>query len=277
MQCYSTNLRRARDSAHRKDSVTLLANPALMSICVMAVAFGSAAAAAAQETAPLPPTRPPDLATPAPEATVSRPSADDNDTLRAQLLASGRMIGEGLAPIVDQGGCGIASPLRLQAIVLADGSKVTISPAVIMRVSLATAVADWVRDDLAPAIAAMGDQLAGIEGAGAYECRSRDSIAGAKLSEHAIGNALDLHALRTEHGKVFAIAVSNSDPDDVRSFRALMKKTACLRFSTVLGPGADLYHEGHLHIDLAARRNGMHLCQWIVPNVAAAVTAPAKP
>jgi len=46
-----------------------------------------------------------------------------------------------------------------------------------------------------------------------------------------------------------------------------MKKTACLRFSTVLGPGADLYHEEHLHIDLAARRNGMHLCQWTVQDV----------
>jgi len=248
---------------------------------LIALVFGSASAVAAQETVPLPPSRPPDLATPAPtpapETTVSQPTPDDNDTLRAQVIASRRVVGEALAPVIDKVGCGIAAPLRLEAIMLTDGPKVMISPPVIMRASLASAVADWVRDDLAPAIAAKGDRLVTIEGAGGYACRSRDSIPGAKLSEHATGNALDLHALRTEHGKVFAIVVSSTDPDDVRSFRALMKKTACLRFSTVLGPGADLYHEAHLHIDLAVRRNGMHLCQWTVQDVAAEVRATAKP
>jgi len=170
---------------------------ALMSIGVIASAFTSAGAA--QRSVPLPPIRPPDLVRPSPNTTLSQPTADDNDTLRAQVLASRRVIGQALPPIIDKGGCVIAAPLRLDAIILADGAKVTLSPSVIMRASLASAVADWVRDDLAPAIA-KGDRLASIEGAGAYECRSRDSVAGAKLSEHAIGNALDLHALRTEHG-----------------------------------------------------------------------------
>jgi hypothetical protein len=270
------------DQASPKALVNLPANTGRTSVCLIALAFGGASpAVTAQEAVPLPPSRPPDLATPAPtpvpETTVSQPTAGDNDTLRSQVIASRRVVGEVITPIIDKGGCGIAAPLRLQAIVLADGSKVTISPAVIMRASLAAAVADWVRDDLEPAIAAKGDRLVSIEGAGGYACRSRDSIPGAKLSEHATGNALDVHALRTEHGKVFAIAVSNSDPDDVRSFRALMKKTACSRFSTVLGPGADLYHEEHLHIDLAVRRNGMHLCQWTVQDVAAEVGATEKP
>ncbi len=245
---------------------------ALIGVGVIVVACTSAVA----EQVPLPLTRPPDLAAPAPETTIPQPTPEDNDTLRAQVLTSRRLIGEALPPINDNGGCGIEAPLRLDAILLADGAKVTLSPAAIMRASLASAVADWVRDDLAPAIA-KGDQLASIEGTGGYECRSRDSMAGTKLSEHATGNALDLHALRTEHGKLFVIAPSKDDSDDVKSFRALMKKTACLRFSTVLGPGADLYHEQHLHIDLVVRPRGFRLCQWDVGDAEAPATAPAKP
>jgi Extensin-like protein C-terminus len=30
----------------------------------------------------------------------------------------------------------------------------------------------------------------------------------------------------------------------------------------VLGPGSDGYHEEHVHLDLAERRNGYKLCQW---------------
>jgi hypothetical protein len=56
-----------------------------------------------------------------------------------------------------------------------------------------------------------------------------------------------------------------------------MKKTACLRFSTVLGPGADAFHAQHLHVDLAVRRNGLHLCQWTLPDIAVKANALATP
>jgi hypothetical protein len=262
-----TNMERDTSAAGK---ATRVFSRALLSLGLIAAACASAVAV------PLPPPRPADLVAPTPETTVLQPTPEDDDTLRAQVLASHRVIGEALPPISDKGGCGIAAPLQLEAIVLADGTKVTLSPAVTMRASLASAFAEWVRDDLAPAVA-KGDRLASIEGTGGYECRSRDSIAGAKLSEHAIGNALDLHALRTEHGKLFVIAPSKDDTDEVRVFRALMKKTACLRFSTVLGPGADAFHAQHLHVDLAVRRNGMHLCQWTLPDIAAKANALATP
>jgi hypothetical protein len=240
---------------------------ALAGICIAA----STSALAAQGVVPVPPIRPPDIPPSVPAAIV-QPSAADNEALRTQVLAGGHIDAKALPPIDDKGGCGIAAPLRLNAIILTDGTKVALLPAVVMRASLASVVANWVRDDLAPAIA-KGDRLASIEGTGAYECRSRDSIAGGKLSEHATGNALDLHALRTKNGKLFVIAPSKDDTDEVKSFRALMKRTACLRFATVLGPGADSFHAQHLHVDLAARHNGMHLCQWDMEDNAAS----AKP
>lgn len=223
--------------------------------------------AAAQSIVPLPAPRPSDLVPPPiePSPTLSpvpiQPIPEDNNALRAQVLGRRRLMGEALPPINDNGGCLIVAPVRLDAIILADGAKVILMPPVVMRASLASAIADWVRQDIAPAIP-RGDRLASIEGVGGYACRTRDSIAGAKMSEHAMGDAFDLHIFRSEHGKLFVIAPSNTDPDDVKSFRALIKKTACQRFSTVLGPGSDAFHGQHLHVDLEVRRHGTHLCQW---------------
>ena len=43
-----------------------------------------------------------------------------------------------------------------------------------------------------------------------------------------------------------------------------MLHSACTRFSTVLGPGSDWYHEDHIHLDLMERRNNYRICQWDV-------------
>jgi len=245
---------------------------AIVATALVALACVSPAATA---SIPLPPIRPPDLGAPAPEKPAVQPTAEDNDTLRAQVLASRRIIGEALAPIADGGGCGMAAPLRVEAIVLADGGKVTLSPSVTLRAAMVSALADWVREDLAPAIAARGDRLAGLEGVGGYECRTRNAIAGATLSEHAIGNALDMHGFATASSKYWPIAAQKSaETGDAQAFATLMKTTACKRFSTVLGPGSDGFHAQHLHIDLAARRSGTRLCQWSLEDVTAG--APAK-
>jgi hypothetical protein len=56
--------------------------------------------------------------------------------------------------------------------------------------------------------------------------------------------------------------------------------SACGRFTTVLGPGADAHHESHIHVDLAERSHGHRLCQWDVreeaPVVAKATPAPQQ-
>ena len=43
-----------------------------------------------------------------------------------------------------------------------------------------------------------------------------------------------------------------------------MLHSACARFSTVLGPGSDWYHEDHIHLDLMERRGNYRICQWNV-------------
>ena len=62
-----------------------------------------------------------------------------------------------------------------------------------------------------------------------------------------------------------------------RDFRDRMRKSACARFSTVLGPGSDGYHENHVHVDLAQRSHGHRMCQWDIRQPAAVATSVPLP
>jgi hypothetical protein len=50
----------------------------------------------------------------------------------------------------------------------------------------------------------------------------------------------------------------------------------CKRFTTVLGPGSDGYHEDHIHLDLLQRHNNYTICEWNVLDPMPA-TAPLMP
>jgi hypothetical protein len=49
-----------------------------------------------------------------------------------------------------------------------------------------------------------------------------------------------------------------------RGLRESVLHSVCARFSTVLGPGSDGYHEDHIHLDLMERHNNYKICQWDV-------------
>ena len=102
--------------------------------------------------------------------------------------------------------------------------------------------------------------LVRIEIAGAYECRGRNRVAAAKLSEHATGNAIDITAFVTGKDQRLEIARQAS----ASAFFTALQSSACKTFMTVLGPGSDGFHETHLHLDLQQRSNGSHFCQWTV-------------
>src|SRR5262249_26724040 len=88
--------------------------------------------------------------------------------------------------------------------------------------------------------------------------RGRNRIIGAKLSEHGKANALDIRSFKLVNGTV----VELTDPTVAKDFRERLRKDTCARFSTLLGPGSDGYHENHVHVDLAERVGGHRMCQW---------------
>jgi hypothetical protein len=184
-------------------------------------------------------------------------------------LSPDRAIFKPLGELGGPAGCGGPDMVHLQRIILADRTEVAVEPPATLRCEMAEAVVTLVRQDLAPATAAMGAALSAIENYDSYDCRGRNRVAGAKLSEHGLANALDIRSVRLKDGRV----VRPSDAGAPREFRIAMKAAVCNRFTTVLGPGSDGYHEDHIHMDRAERRGGYRLCQWDLHDGGARIAA----
>ncbi len=130
------------------------------------------------------------------------------------------------------------------------------------------------RDDIAPIASGMAATPVGLDNFDSFECRGRNRVAGAKLSEHGRANAIDLRGIALSTGVTLKLA----DRATPRETRERILQSVCARFTTVLGPGSDGYHEDHIHLDIAARRSGYRICQWQIddamPEIAPLMPAP---
>jgi hypothetical protein len=156
--------------------------------------------------------------------------------------------------------CGGEDMVRLDAVTRSGGVRIDLKPAPVLRCTFAESVAAWLRDEVAPRVEKLGAALRAVETYDAYECRGRNRVPGAKLSEHGKGNAVDLRAFILADGRVVAL----TDVSVAKDFRDELRESACHRFTTVLGPGSDSAHESHVHVDLIERRGGYRMCQWDV-------------
>jgi hypothetical protein len=207
---------------------------------------------------PLPRPRPVQAAIAPDAAPPQEPVAPSACRLR---LTADLAIAASLPSPVGAGECGVEDLVRLEAIVLADKSQVAVSPPATMRCTFAEAIVQWVREDVVPAVRSLDTALKSIDNYASYDCRGRNRVVGAKLSEHGKANALDIRSLRLGNGTLVRL----TDPHVAKDFREGLKKATCARFSTVLGPGSDGYHEDHVHVDLAVRRAGYgSMCRWEV-------------
>jgi len=168
-----------------------------------------------------------------------------------------------LPPITGPEECTATDVVALDVVLLADGHRIALSPAATLRCPMAEAVTHWIRDDVAPTIAALGKSLRGVETLDSFDCRRRNGIKDAKISEHGRANALDVRAFKLATGA----AIELTDAGVAKSLREKLRQSACARFSTVLGNGADAYHDSHVHLDLIERSNHYRICQWDVLDV----------
>jgi len=218
---------------------------AILSLIMLLAAVGGATA----EVVPLPRPRP-------------VPPQASHDAPACQLLMNSELaIAAPLQTLDGPGDCAVTDAVRLEAVVMPDGSRVALSPPATLRCSMAEAIVHWVRDDLAAAALTLGAPLRGIDNYASYHCRGRNNVVGAQLSEHGKANAIDIRQVRLADGRRIGL----TDPHVARDFRERMRRDACQRFSTVLGPGSDGYHEDHVHVDLQERPRGRFaMCQWQV-------------
>jgi hypothetical protein len=177
-----------------------------------------------------------------------------------------------MPPITGPGECVADDVVALDSVLLPDKHRVVLSPSAVLRCPMAETVTHWLRDDVAPIIATLGTSLRGVETLDSFVCRRRNYASGGKISEHGRANALDVRALKLADGRTIGLA----DVQVSKSLRENLRQSACLRFTTVLGNGADAYHESHVHLDLLERSNKYRICQWDVLDVAESAALAAK-
>lgn len=157
--------------------------------------------------------------------------------------------------------CGMARPLRVTSII----PGVRLEGDAEMRCETARALGFWTRDFLRPAAAMLpgAPRLEGLQIAASYVCRARVGTNSdrPRLSEHALGNAVDISGFLFDGADPLTVEPRQDSGSIEEAFQRSARSSACLFFSTVLGPGANAAHDTHLHLDVIGRDNGWRLCQ----------------
>ena len=254
--------------------------PAAWSLAPWGGLFGQPAPkqrrAALHVAVPLPKPRPPEAPAKAPEQPEpAKPAPVESETQKQAApaapappppsacrlaLSEEIAIAPSIPDITGPGGCGGEDLVRLEAVVLPDKHRVALKPAAILRCKMASAIADWIRTDMTPLAAGLGSEISDLDNFDSFECRGRNRVAGAQLSEHGRANALDVRGVKLANGQ----SISLTDRGVPRELRESVLHSVCTRFTTVLGPGSDGYHEDHIHLDLMERHNNYRICQWDV-------------
>ena len=233
--------------------------------CVLGVftlAFLGPSDAYASQRPPLPQAKPASIAPqqPAPQPpAIEAVSAEESSACVKKLRDAG-VIFASLPDISGPGECGASDVVRVEAVQTKIGSHVALVPHAIIRCAMAESLAAWIRDEVSPIIETPEGRLTAMSVDASFECRGRNRVVGGKISQHGFGNAIDVNAFSSKDGKIFRLTDVAADKD----LRNRIKETACARFTTVLGPGSDGYHEQHIHLDIIERRSGYRLCQWDV-------------
>ncbi len=161
----------------------------------------------------------------------------------SQFLVSAREIsGPGI--------CGLTHPFKVTALA---GGTVTINSTQTLDCPMIEALDSWIKDIVQPAaLARFNEPVVRINAMGSYSCRGINNMSGASLSEHAFGNALDIGGFVLASGRVLSVMRGfNGQEEQESAFLHEAHAGACGLFTTVLGPGYNILHYNHIHVDLA--------------------------
>jgi len=189
---------------------------------------------------PAPPTRPHGSR----PVTLNLPTSRETQQCYADLSRAG----VNYSPLPDRdygGGCQVVGAVQLIDI----GVPVTGLKA--MRCGLARTFIAWTRNAVVPAAyQILGSQVVKVETFGTYACRNTVGTATARLSGHALANAVDVSGFVLADGRRITIANDwRSEDDRVREFLKVVHDSACKRFGTVLTPNYNEAHRDHFHLE----------------------------
>lgn len=178
-------------------------------------------------------------------------------------------------PIGTGWSCGADFPLKVSAFAEdvtgsipgeTQGKLMTgITPVATLVCPMVVAMDNWIANVIQPAaMARFGQPVTRIKTMGSYNCRPRNNQAGAKLSEHGFANAVDIAGFELADGQTISIVRDwTRGTPQAQAFLRQVHLGACQYFTTVLGPGANIFHYNHIHVDLARHgaRGNYHYCR----------------
>src|ERR1700727_1880238 len=182
------------------------------------------------------------------ERPVWRAQAENACFARKQVTLSDTIVS---APEIEGPGiCGVTRPLKVSAL---DSGAIAVDKTLTIDCPMIPALEAWLNAIVEPdAQVRFGQKVATVNVFGAYSCRGIDNIAGARLSEHAFGNAVDVAGFPLADGRKIEFVRDWKTADSQEAaFLHEVHAGACQYFTTVLGPGADVFHYNHIHLDLA--------------------------
>ncbi len=139
---------------------------------------------------------------------------------------------------------------------------VEVRPAATLACPIVSALDRWIAQSVQPAaLRWFGQPVTEIKQISAYSCRSMNGQRGARISEHAFGNALDIAAFVLADGRMLKVKDGWRGAPEEQGFLRDVQGAACEQFTTVLAPGADAFHYDHIHVDLMRRTSGRRICQ----------------
>ena len=152
---------------------------------------------------------------------------------------------------------------------------VQVQPPATLACPIMSALDQWIANAVQPAAAHWFRQpVVEIKQISAYSCRGMNGNPNAHISEHAFGNALDVAEFDLADGHKISVQYGWHGTPEEQGFLHDVQAAACDQFTTVLAPGANVYHYNHIHVDLMRHYNGRHICEpSAIPGEVAAARA----
>jgi hypothetical protein len=139
---------------------------------------------------------------------------------------------------------------------------VAVQPAATLACPIVSALDQWINGAVQPAARRWFRQpVVEIKQISAYSCRGMNGNPNAHISEHAFGNALDVAEFDLADGHKISVQYGWHGSPEEQGFLHDVQLAACDEFTTVLAPGANVYHYNHIHVDLMRHYNGRHICE----------------
>ncbi len=139
---------------------------------------------------------------------------------------------------------------------------VAVQPEATLACPIVSALDQWINGAVQPAAMRWFRQpVVEIKQISAYSCRGMNGNPNAHISEHAFGNALDVAEFDLADGHRISVQYGWHGSPEEQGFLHDVQSSACDEFTTVLAPGANVYHYNHIHVDLMRHYNGRHICE----------------